>query len=585
MTTQALERISAAYLAMPPTAKREFVRRLPPHQQAVLERALGRTTTIGWRAEPLSFARHFDAEIQTWRYTQVLARRFRQLLTGEKPRQIWSLPARYGKSMWSSRWGPGWALDRDPTLPVIITSYSSSLSVGHAEWIRNFAEEHSDELAFRLRPDARKKAEWRTEHGGGVKATGILGSATGFPAGLLVVDDPFKDWQEAHSRNRRELVKNNYRMVYRLRLDRPDAAILVVHHRVHREDLTGWLVESMEDGSGEDFDHLVLPSIARAPRDPDGSFDPAWVDEIGRHDGDYLEPERMSPAEVDARIRVLGPYLAAALELQAPTSEEGGVIRRGWWQWYEVPIAKPDAVCTAWDMKLTERSVGDFVVGHYWARKGPDFYLCDQNRGRWDMGTTKVAIALMATRHPECTTHYIENTGRGVDLIPELRSASPRFDVDADMARDAGVADRDEREQVEALIRRGLAGIQPVQPRGTKFARVTAISGLISGKNVWLPKWQPLSLALVDEAAAFPDGENDDMIDTAALALAKLQTFGGTVRAPKAESLDVQTKAKPVTPDSTPTPMPKPAPPSVGRGGVRRSVRRFGDGPTRRPPR
>lgn len=568
-STRALERLSAAYMAMPPEAKRTFVQRLPPHHQAVLERAVGLTATVGWRADPLSFAIHLDASIQRWRYTTELARRFRQLTTGERPRQIWSLPARYGKSMWSSRWGPLWALDRDPTLPIIVTSYSSGLSISHAEWIRNTAEENPDEIGFRLRPDARKKAEWRTEQGGGLKATGILGGATGFPAGGLVVDDPFKDWQEAHSRNRRELVKNNYRMVYRLRLDRPDSWILIVHHRVHREDLTGWLVESMKDGTGEHFDHLALPSIARAPRDAEGHFDPTWTDEIGRLDGDYLEPARMSPEEVDNRIRVLGPYLAAALEGQNPTSEEGGVFMRGWWQWYEAPIVAADATCTSWDMKLTERDVGDFIAGQAWARKGPDFYLLDQVRGRWDMGTTKVAIALMALRHPEIVTHYIENTGRGVDLIPELRSAAPRFEVDDRMANLAGIGSREEREQVEALVRRGLSGIQPVPPKGTKFARAVAVSGLVSGQNVYLPTWQPLSLALVDEAAGFPDNaENDDMVDAMTMALARLRTFGGSVRKASSGSLKDREQATPTAP--------APTTPAARRPTVRRAVRRFG---------
>ena len=66
-----------------------------------------------------------------------------------------------------------------------------------------------------------------------------------------------------------------------------------------------------------------------------------------------------------------------------------------------------------------------------------------------------------------------------------------------------------------------LHSIIPVNPEGGKVARVNAVSGIIEGGNVFLPKDASYTDAFVEECAAFPTGAHDDMVDAMTQALNK----------------------------------------------------------------
>ena len=51
---------------------------------------------------------------------------------------------------------------------------------------------------------------------GSYKCVGVGGALTGSPADIAIVDDPFKDYEEARSQNRRDLVWNWYNSVFLL---------------------------------------------------------------------------------------------------------------------------------------------------------------------------------------------------------------------------------------------------------------------------------------------------------------------------------------------------------------------------------
>ncbi|WP_319449772.1 MULTISPECIES: hypothetical protein [unclassified Mycobacterium] len=83
---------------------------------------------------------------------------------------------------------------------MVIVGYSDDLAQAHSREARRIIAEHSDYLGIKLSQDARLVGRWRVEgHAGGLLATGINSGVTGFGAGLLVIDDPVKDAQEADS--------------------------------------------------------------------------------------------------------------------------------------------------------------------------------------------------------------------------------------------------------------------------------------------------------------------------------------------------------------------------------------------------
>lgn len=510
---------------MSPERLAAFASTLDREDLALLEQIVADALGTTWRATPDAMAEHLtQGEFTRWRYVRYLGEKFRQAADGESTRQIWNLPARYGKSLLGSQWGPVWVLDRTSgRAKVILVSYGYELAMENAVQVRDLLVEHSEVLRAQLRPDRRRKDRFVTDAGGGVLAAGIDGAITGFGVGAgggLIVDDPFKNWQEAHSEARRAHVVNQFKGTLRNRLDDEAAFIIVIHHRVHPEDLTGQLLADTLNETGDVWDHVALPALAVAD------------DPIGRAIGEPLEPGRFPLEAVRARAKGMGSYLASGLEQQDPSPEEGTELLRAWFQIEETRPVAPDDALTSWDLKLKDREEGDYVVGQAWWRVAGGFWCMDQIRGGFDHATTANAIALLAVRHPEIRRHIVEAAGSADEVLPKLRQADPDYEIDDAMASRLGMNEI-ERAQVQEIRRHGMSGIIPHPPKGDKRARAREwIAPVAEAKDVHVPADVEWLAAWIDEMAAFPNGANDDQVDAASQALQRLSKAPGVVTVP-----------------------------------------------------
>lgn len=515
----ALVELGGRLTAMPRPKLAAYLTGLRPEKRVTAEYALG-AVHAHWRADPATMLAHFDRRYERHRLARFLGAAFRRAADGVEQRQVWNVASRYGKSRIASQGGPAWCLDRDPTSTLILCSFAYQLAAENADGVRQLLRAHPAELRVRLRRDRNQQDRFKTSAGGGLLAAGVGGSIIGFGAGGgtigagggVVFDDPFKNWAEAHSANKRQAVWDFYRSVLRLRLDHEGAFILGVLARWHVDDWTGRIKAADEAGDGDSFTIYRLPSLA-------DSID----DVLGRELGEPLLPSRFDRAAVDQRRRALGSYLARAMEDQDPAPEEGNEIKRDWWQWGAVPTARPDDALTSWDMKMKDTETGDFVVGQAWKRYASTAWCVDQLRGQWNLATTRAAIALMAVRHPTISRHVVENTGNGPEVIAALRRGLPRYEMDLHTAGVLGVS-AEERTAVEALLRRGVPGIVPHTPKGDKIARARSTAPFIEAGDVWLDElavngW---ALQLVNEHAAFPNDDHDDQVDSTSQALSIL---------------------------------------------------------------
>lgn len=520
--------LAALVLAMGPDELEAWAGALPPEDQRLVERALADAYAVGWRADPARMAAHLDRTFKLYRYVQLLSGRFVDAVEGRNTRQLWALPGRYGKTT-LLQWGLTWALDRNPAGRSIFTSYGDDLALETGAAVRDTLEAHADELRVQLRRDRRAKDRWLTPQGGGLLAAGIKTGIVGYgasPGGVLVVDDPFKGWQEAHRASERADVVARFKGTLRNRLDDEAVPIIVVHHRLHTADLIGVLQAEAEDETGEAWDALALPALA-----VEGKPDP-----LGRAPGEVIEPKRFGPEAVASRHRGIGSsYLVSALEQQDPRPAEGTELRREWFvlaEAAELPRA-PELAITSWDLKLKDREAGDFVVGQAWWRVAGGYWLMDQLRGGYDHATTACAIALLAVRHPQARTHVVEAAGSHDEVLPQLRKAQEGYVVSDAMAERLGMTP-DEREQVGELRRRGMAGLVPNPPKGDKSVRARAyIAPNAEPGHVRMPADAPWVPALLDELAGFPTWAHDDQVDAMSQALQRLAKGGAKASAPK----------------------------------------------------
>ena len=514
---------------------------------------------VGWRANPALMAVHLMPNLyKPYPYFLLLGRKFADAVYGRSRFQIWNLPARYGKSM-VGQLGMSWCLSQFPEARLITTSYGASLALENAIGARDILRRYPNELNVTLRADRKAAGRYVTESGGGVHASQFGGQITGFGAGRhggIIIDDPFKNWQEAHSENRRRFVWETYQTVMRTRLEDETAWIIVIQTRWHEDDLTGMLLNSMAGEYSDQWELVRIPAIAEVYDPNSTDMYTRMPDPLGRSPGEVLT--RFTEAEVRARAATLGGYLSSALEQQRPAPEEGGEIKRAWWKWTVNPPMKFDATGTSWDLKLKDTEVGDYVVGQAWGRIGATYWLIDQLRGKWNVVSTKMAMALMQVRHPDFTRHWYENRGNAPEVTKALRQPAPDYIIDPEAAALLGMVGN-EAQRVQDLVRRGMSGLIPIEPKGDKSVRLRAVSGLIEAGNVYLPENAPWALTLVNEAASFPNGANDDQLDALSQAL-KRMNGNETTTARSTRTLNTTLTPAPLTP--------------IGASGLHRSRRR-----------
>ena len=412
------------------------------------------------------------------RHHLALCEKLEAVERGDIRRLMVFMPPQHGKSELVSRGFPAWFLGRNPNRKVIISSYAADLAYDFSRASRNTLREYGPPLwGIRVATDSSAVDHWSVRgHRGGCVAAGVGGPITGRGANVAVIDDPFKNHEEASSQTIRDAVWNWYRSTLRTRLS-PHGVIVLVMTRWHEDDLAGRLLKEMKAG-GQQWTVLELQAVA------------GENDALGRRPGEALWPEYGYNEAWAAETKVdVGTYFWNALYQQHPSSPEGEILKRGWWKFYKAIPADLQEVIQSWDMTFKDSDGSDYVTGGVWGRKGADKYLLDQVRGRMDFPTTLAAVKALTAKWPEARAKLVEDKANGPAVI--------------------------------ATLKREIPGLIPVEPRGSKMARVAAVSPEIEAGNVYLPdpSIAPWVNDFIEECSAFPNGKHDDQVDQMSQAL------------------------------------------------------------------
>jgi conserved hypothetical protein len=247
---------------------------------------------------------------------------------GKSPRLFVSMPPRHSKSETMTKKYPAWVIGNNPDFEIIIASYSMDLARDFGKIARDTYREHSKSGTgiFNTVIDRDKSAgdNWGIlEHRGAVVSTGVGGSATGKGAHIAIIDDPFKNREDANSRLQRDKVWAWYQSTIRTRLA-PGGGIIIIQTRWHEDDLVGRIVKEMENGTGETFESIVLPAIAEEN------------DILGRKVGEPLWEERYGIDELENIKKAIGSREFSALYQQKPQVEDGGLFKRQYFKYFDV---------------------------------------------------------------------------------------------------------------------------------------------------------------------------------------------------------------------------------------------------------
>lgn len=261
---------------------------------------------------------------------------------GEIDRLMIFMPPRHGKSELASKRFPAWALGRRPTRQIIAASYNSDLANDFGRNVRNIVAEPEFAEVFpgvSLAPDSQAANRMNTNHKGAYVAAGVGTAVTGRGADIALIDDPFKDREEADSERRRDIVWDWYRSTLFTRL-MPGGSIVLIQTRWHEDDLAGRL---LEHDRGQ-WDILELPAI-----DEHGSaLWPKWYD--------LPTLERIKDT--------IGAREWSALYQQRPQPDEGTFFQRAWFNDHGGKLPALQLYGSS-DYAVTDGD-GDYTVHRVW---------------------------------------------------------------------------------------------------------------------------------------------------------------------------------------------------------------------------
>jgi hypothetical protein len=220
---------------------------------------------------PAMMGRYLDPEAFSVRaHTRLIG----QVCTGlgsDYDRLLLTTPPQVGKSTLVSELLLFWWLAHHPTAQNAVVSYAASLALKKSRAVRRHVRERGRHFGLEVQRGESSIYDWSTTSGGGVRATGVGGSLTGFSVtGVGIVDDPHKDRRDADSLRMRERVWEWWSSVMLSRL-RPGVPIVLVLTRWHEDDLAGRVLRhegSMDKGGRWKVIHL--PAIAVSDLDPLG---------------------------------------------------------------------------------------------------------------------------------------------------------------------------------------------------------------------------------------------------------------------------------------------------------------------------
>lgn len=338
---------------------------------------------------------HFDRRYTPSRtgFHAKLARALEDVEAGKIKQLIISTPPQHGKSRLVAQEFATWYLGRNPTKRIVNCSYAAALAERNGMVCRNRTADPRFRLLWgtglsesrvRIGTAVRRIDEWYLENGlGGVKSVGVGGSITGFSADMLIFDDLFSGWQDAHSVTIRDKVWNSLLSDFITRKSE-GAPVVFIGTRWHPDDVVGrlldpkWQEEMKMAGGDTEWTLLNLRGIARA-NDP-----------LGRQPGEALFPEMKSADFLRSQMAMLGPYLASALYEGEPVAKGGNYIDPDDFQ-----IISRDEVpaglrwVRGWDLGATEakeilKNDPDYTFGIAGAHgPGGELYLRDGVFGQW----------------------------------------------------------------------------------------------------------------------------------------------------------------------------------------------------------
>ena len=450
----------------------------------------------------LDFVNHVYPGYKVGAHHEKLAKIFEEIAQGKKKRVIVNIAPRHGKSELISYLAPAWFLGKYPHKKIIMASHTADLAVNFGRRVRNLVGSDPYKDIFpgvELQADSKSASRWGTNYNGEYFAIGVGGALAGRGADLFIIDDPHSEQDAKLGKPEVFLPAWEWFQSGPIQRLMPGGAIIVVMTRWSKLDLTGQIINQMvKNDEVDEWEVVEFPAIIE---DKGGNEASLW-------------PEFWPLEELQSKKAALDIRYWNAQYLQNPTSEEGALIKRDWWQIWEEENPPPcEFIIMTLDAAQEKNNRADYNALTTWGvffNEEVDNYniiLLNSVKERLEFPELK-EMCLEEYREWEPDSFIVEKKSNGAALYQEFR-------------------------------RMGIPVGEFTPSKGQdKISRVNAVSDLFRSGIVWAPdkRW---AKEVIEECNDFPSGANDDLVDSTTLALARFRQ-GGFIRLPSDEEDDIK---------------------------------------------
>jgi predicted phage terminase large subunit-like protein len=397
------------------------------------------------------------------------------------------MPPQHGKSTLISQLYPIWLLGVDSLdkkhknkPPRIgIWTYGQSLTDRIAYLARKFMESDYYRVIFpEIELTTQTTRQIITQSGAYIDYSSVSGAGTGKSYDVAIIDDAFKDYEEASNKNYCDKIYDWFSSVVMTRLA-AENKVFVVGTRWSENDILGRV--------GDDYTKLIFPAI-----------------DEGKALNEKLHPLKQLEALREGYFSRGQQKIWSSLYMCSPIPQEGSVFKENWFSY--ASSSSYDKRIIIWDTACKTGKKNDSSVGIEFGYKDGIIYLLDLISVKQELPDLIETVKNWG----ESSTVYIEDAASGIGLLQTLRRDKPTRD---------------------------FIEIDHKYTKVNKNIRIESVSPSFSSGRVKLVDRTKFG-NLINEALTFPDGHHDDEIDCAAYGIKILQDGIGEV---VAQSLSINT--------------------------------------------
>mgnify|MGYP000868096301 CR=1 FL=1 len=413
------------------------------------------STTSTAPIDLLDFVPLVSPELEAPRHLERLARTLEKA-EHTPTRLVVNTPPQHGKSTLVFHWI---AQALRGSKRILYITYSDAFALSQMRIARPIAER----AGVVFRSDSRALCEWNLENGGSLYATGSGGSITGRPGGLIVIDDPIKDWTEAQSRTIRDTVFDWLRSSVLTRAH-PSTSVVVVQTRWHEDDVSGRLLKQGWEG-------INLKAIS--------------------DEGKALWPEARPLEWLQEQKKQVGDHIFAAL-YQGDPRPLGGSLFKGVNYYDKLP--NEGRYVVGMDLAYSSKNKADYSVAVVLCKDGERYYVVDVIRKQ--VSAPEFCLSLKS----------LQATYKSVPMV--WHCAGTELGL-VDWLKDRGVT------------------ITAKSIKGDKFVRAQPASALWNSGNLLVPRNAPWLDAFLIELLEFTGAgdAHDDQVDSLSSAVDALKSM------------------------------------------------------------